>query len=83
MISNVNYELILLLTKELNYEGKLTVDFKLKEKDIDDLFLDFHGRSVASMYVNDNRVDDSSIIFSKHRVCIPKYYLKSHKINKV
>ena len=52
MLANVRYELILLLTKEKGYEGKVTVEFKLKDKEIADLFLDFHGKAISELTVN-------------------------------
>lgn len=41
MVSNVKYELLLLLSKNEGYEGKVVIEFKLTDKNIDDLFLDF------------------------------------------
>jgi len=41
MISKVKYELFLILTKGDTYEGKITVQFSLGDKNIDELFLDF------------------------------------------
>ena len=41
MLSEVRYELTTVLGKEDTYYGKLKVEFKLSDKNIDDLFLDF------------------------------------------
>ena len=38
---SVKYDLILLMSKAETYEGKLTVEFKLNDKNQGDLFLDF------------------------------------------
>lgn len=41
MLSKVRYELYLILTKGDSYEGKVTIQFHLGDKNIDELFLDF------------------------------------------
>ena len=41
MISNVKYEVFLVLSKQDTYEGRLNLEFKLGDKSIDELFLDF------------------------------------------
>lgn len=41
MISKLRYELFLILTKGECFEGRVTIDFYLSDKDKDELFLDF------------------------------------------
>jgi aminopeptidase N len=84
MVSQVSYELILVLTKEeSSYDGKVVIEFRLTDKDLSELTLDFHGKSFNNMYVNDSKVDLSCVKFNKHKIYLPQYYLKSNSLNKV
>ena len=37
----VKYDLIMILSKAETYTGKVTIEFKLNDKNLGDLFLDF------------------------------------------
>ena len=47
MLSDVRYELYLVLGKDDTYEGRVIVDFNLTDKNIGDLYLDFHGLAIS------------------------------------
>ena len=49
MISEIQYNLTMILGKDETYEGKLKVSFRLTDKNIDDLFLDFQGKAICDM----------------------------------
>ncbi len=83
MISNVRYELFLILTKEDTYDGRVSVDFQLNDKNIGDLYLDFQGVSVAQLLVNGVKIKRNNLKFAKHKIEIPKYNLKSNSMNRV
>ena len=68
MINNVRYELILVLGKSENYEGKLMVEFYLGDKNIDDLFLDFQGVGISDLIVNEDKILPENIVFNKHKI---------------
>ena len=59
IVSDVRYELILALAKGKSYYGKIKVSFHLENTDFkeEDLFLDFHGRSVRKLRVNGQKQD--------------------------
>jgi hypothetical protein len=40
---SVKYKLIMILSKAETYGGKVTIEFKLGDKNLGDLFLDFQG----------------------------------------
>jgi hypothetical protein len=39
--NSVKYDLIIVMSKSETYEGKVTIEFKLTDKNLGDLFLDF------------------------------------------
>ena len=41
---SVKYKLIMILSKAETYGGKVTIEFKLGDKNLGDLFLDFQGQ---------------------------------------
>ena len=83
MISKVRYELYLVLTKGDTYEGRVVVDFHLSDKNLGDLYLDYHGQAIAQLVVNNVKIKKVNIQFSKHKVVIPRYNLKSNSLNRV
>jgi hypothetical protein len=83
MISKVRYELYLVLTKGDTYEGRVIVDFILSDKNQGDLYLDYHGTAIAELIVNNVKIKKANIDFSKHKIQIPRYNLKSNSLNKV
>jgi len=57
-LDSVKYELFILLSKKEFYEGKVLISFRLTDKSIVDLFLDFHGLSIKELIVNDTLISD-------------------------
>lgn len=56
MISKVKYELLLILTKGQDYEGKVTIDFFLGDKTLDELYIDFQGKGVTDLQINEDKI---------------------------
>ncbi len=83
MLSKVRYELLLILTKGTDFEGKVTIDFYLGDKTLDDLYLDFQGKGVTDLRINDASILNQNIKFTKHKIYLPSYNLKSHSMNRV
>ena len=50
--------MFILLSKKEFYEGKVLISFRLNDKSIADLFLDFHGLSIKELIVNDTLISD-------------------------
>ena len=57
-VNSVKYDLIILMSKSETYEGKVTIEFKLTDKNLGDLFLDFKGQSITSLEVNETQIAD-------------------------
>ena len=75
MLSEVQYELLMILEKGESYSGKVKVIFNLKDKREDHLFLDFHGKAISEMKVNGTNIDISNVKFESHKVYLPRYLL--------
>lgn len=83
MISKLRYELFLILTKGECFEGRVTIDFYMGEKDKDELFLDFQGVGVTDLLINGTKIRQPNINFSKHRIGLPSYNLNANQMNRV
>ena len=85
LISNVRYELFLVLGKDSLYSGKVSINFNFSaSKNPDEqLFIDFHGKKVTDLVINDQIVPNSQLKFTKHRLQIPLTYLKNNGKNQV
>eukprot|EP00347_Sterkiella_histriomuscorum_P001356 403372348 len=89
MLSNVSYELALNLEEKNSktFSGRVKISFMVAEQankdDIDKLFLDFHGKSVSDMHINEKTIPFTSIKFSKHRLMIPVDTLNINKMNHI
>jgi hypothetical protein len=51
--------------------------------DLNDLFLDFHGKEVYDFEVNGSKILSHNVNFNKHRIQIPQSYLLPNSINRV
>mmetsp|Transcript_2156 Transcript_2156/g.1491 ORF Transcript_2156/g.1491 Transcript_2156/m.1491 type:complete len:395 (-) Transcript_2156:1653-2837(-) len=83
LLSNVKYNLSVKLFEELDngFMGKLTIQFDLKQAfKAGELFLDFHGQSVADMEINGA---SHPAEFKAHRVQMPEQLLKVNETNTV
>ena len=81
-VSDVRYELFLILGRDNKYSGKVIIDFMLSDSQ-EDLFIDFQGLQVSSVLVNIALMDSSEVNFSGHRVHIPASLLNKQKMNQV
>ena len=72
---SVKYELIIVMSKSETYEGKVTLEFKLTDKNLGDLFLDFQGQSITRLEINDTIIAGQTITFNEHKIYLPKYNL--------
>lgn len=74
-LSNVKYDIIMVVGKNNTYSGKVTVKFNLDNKGLQEVFLDFHGTKVIELTINGQSYKGSSITFTQHRIIIPQKYL--------
>lgn len=83
MVSNVRYELFLVLGKDSFYSGKVSIkfNFSASKNPEEQLFVDFHGKKVTDLVINDQIVPFSQLKFTKHRVHIPSSNLKNNAKN--
>lgn len=58
----------MVLSKTETYQGKLKVDFRLNDKNEDALFLDFHGKAISDLTINNQFIDPNSVTFDKHKI---------------
>jgi aminopeptidase N len=78
LISNVKYDLFLAYGLKNEFKGRIILKFKLNSEDFEDgdLFLDFHGKAIAGVKINGDKVDCK---FENHRIYFPKKHLKKGK----
>ncbi len=73
----------MVLSKAETYTGKVTIEFKLTDKNLGELFLDFQGIAITKLVVNGKQIPDLGIKFNQHKLYLPKYNLKSNSLNKI
>jgi hypothetical protein len=89
LLSNVNYDLVLSLSKNSDsYEGRLKAKFHVaplgtgeKALSVKDLFLDFHGKSISQVRINGEHVSD--VTFNHHRIHFPTSSIKVGDTNQL
>jgi len=52
----VKYELLFMMSKSENFEGRVNLTFKLTDKNLGDLFLDFQGQAISHLIINDSLI---------------------------
>ena len=85
-INDVSYTVELAVPTGEWYAGRVTIEFKLREKPTgQDLFLDFRGTKIGAFEVNDTKIEDAkSKVFHSHRITLPTALLKDvGQVNKV
>ena len=63
----------------------MIAEFNLADKngDQEDIFLDFQGEAIEELVINDEKIADEAVKFSKHKIYLPRYNLNSNSLNKV
>lgn len=72
------YKIFFHLHKGSNFEGLIFIEFKLKE--LAELFLDFSGKEVVTLLINETKVENSH---SEGKIRLPKENLQTEKTNLV
>ncbi|CAD8067377.1 unnamed protein product [Paramecium primaurelia] len=77
---SISYKVDLLLKKGESYSGLVALDFEAKHI-LTDLYVDFRGKKVVSLYVNGNKINN--LEWNGLFIKVPKEYLSTSQKNRV